>query len=385
MRLADFILANREPILAEWEAFARSCAPASHPMDVAALRDHADEMLGGIAAQLRRAAGAEAPTAAASPGAGPGANGSATTAASEHGAGRARSGFTVVQMVAEYRALRATVIRLWTAEQGTLETDDIEDLTRFNEALDQSLTESVACFTTDVETAKETLLAILGHDLRAPLGAISTSATFIRDSGALGETHRALSAGIVGSARRSMAMVGDLLDFTRSRLGGGIPVVRAETELGEVLRDLVDEHRAAHPGRTIRIDMPGPERGHWDAARLGQAFGNLIGNAVQHGDEGTPVTITVRGSADAVTVAVHNEGAVIPGQELDGIFNPMKVRPATSAPPAPRGPTDGLGLGLYIAERIVSAHDGHIDVASTAGAGTIFTVRLPRGGVPNDA
>ncbi|MCU0636116.1 MAG: RsbRD N-terminal domain-containing protein, partial [Gemmatimonadaceae bacterium] len=144
MRLADFILANREPILAEWEAFARSCAPASHPMDVAALRDHADEMLGGIAAQLGRAAGAAAPTVAASPGAGPGANGSATTAASEHGAGRARSGFTVVQMVAEYRALRATVIRLWTAEQGTLETDDIEDLTRFNEALDQSLTESVA-------------------------------------------------------------------------------------------------------------------------------------------------------------------------------------------------------------------------------------------------
>ena len=193
MRLADFILANREPILVEWEAFARTCAPASGPMDITALRDHADEMLSVIAADLAapqsRLAQAEKSKGLARTG-----DPDATTAAREHGAGRARSGFTVEQMVAEYRALRASVIRLWTRSEGALETADIEDLTRFNEAIDQSLAESVTRFTQDVEEAKETFLAILGHDLRTPLGAIRTSAVFMLDTNELEEPHRTLTA-----------------------------------------------------------------------------------------------------------------------------------------------------------------------------------------------
>ena len=376
MRLADFILANREPILAEWAAFARTCSPASATMDVRAIRDHASEMLGVIAADLatpqsRREAVDK------SQGHGPAVDPAAVTAATAHGAGRAESGFTVDQMVAEYRALRASVIRLWTKAQGTLAAEDVDDLTRFNEAIDQSLAESVARFNHAVEDAKETFLAILGHDLRTPLGAIYSSATFMLDTGELEEPHRTLTTRIAGSAERTLSMVGELLDFTRSRLGGGIPVVRAEMSIGRVVHEVVDEVAAANPDRTIRVESRGEPRGYWDAARLGQALSNLVGNAVQHGAAGTSVTVAVSGEDAHVAILVHNRGTVIPSEERDGIFNPMKVRTAPR-PASGRGPTGSLGLGLYIAERIVAAHEGWIEVESTEADGTTFTVILPR-------
>ena len=207
MRLADFIVAHREPILVEWEEFARTCSPASGTMDVDALRDHADQMLTVIAADLetpqdkveqteksKGRADAEEPD--------------PTTAAEEHGAGRAESGFTVEQMVAEYRALRASVIRLWTREKGELVPADVEDLTRFNEAIDQALAESVAEYNEELEQSKEMFLAILGHDLRTPLGAISTAASFMLDLEELEEPHRTLVTRIAGSAERTIQMVG---------------------------------------------------------------------------------------------------------------------------------------------------------------------------------
>jgi len=377
MRLADFILTNCEPILSEWETFARTCAPASGTMDVRALRDHAAQMLDAIAGDLAQPQSSREQSEKSrgrAPAAKPGA---APTAAAAHGAGRAESGFTVVQMVAEYRALRASVLRLWTREQGRLGPDDIEDLTRFNEAIDQSMTESVARFNEDVEKAKETFLAILGHDLRAPLGAIGTSAMFMLETGELEEPYRTLAARIAASSKRSVGMVGDLLDFTRGHLGGGIPVERADVNLGKVIHDVVDEIRAAYPGRMIRVETRGETRGRWDAARLGQAITNLVGNAVQHGADGTTVTVAVGGDEHEAHVSVHNRGTVIPPERLDGIFNPMRMRESPRKS-APAGPTGSLGLGLYIAECIVSAHGGRIDVESSEEHGTTFTVQLPR-------
>ena len=376
MRLGDFIVANREPILADWEAFARTCAPASGTMDIAALRDHADAMLTVIAADLATPQGRRA-QAEKSKGQARAADPAAPTAAGEHGAGRAASGFTVPQTVAEYRALRASVIRLWTKAQGGLAADDAEDLIRFSEAIDQALAESVSQFTLDLEQAKETFLAVLGHDLRTPLGAIYSSAAFMLETGELEEPHRTLTARIAGSAKRSVTMVGDLLDFTRSRLGDGIPIVRAETSLGRVVRNVIDEISAAHPGRQIQGDTRGAQRGHWDAARLSQALTNLIGNAVQHGADGTTVTVEIRGEGEQVAVAVHNRGAVIPPERLDGIFNPIKARHAPRKAAA-HGPTGSLGLGLYIAERIVSAHGGRIEAESSEADGTTFIVYLPQ-------
>lgn len=376
MRLAEFILANREPILAEWEAFARTCTPASGAMDIAALRDHANEMLTVIAADLGTPQGGTEQEEK-SKGKAPSTEGELVTAAEEHGAGRAESGFTMEQMVSEYRALRASVIRLWVQARGELRPADVEDLTRFNEAIDQSLAESVTRYTEELDHSKEMFLAILGHDLRTPLGAVFTSSRFMLDTGELQEPFLTLTKRIASSSTRMMHMVGDLLDFTRSRLGGGIPIVRARMNMGKAVHDVVDEIAAAHPERTIEVHARGELEGEWDCARISQVLTNLIVNALEHGAEGTAVTVEVGGSDEEVCMAVGNHGTVIPGDQLNGIFNPMKPRePAANAPAG--GPTSNLGLGLYIAERIVTAHGGRIDVVSSEAGGTTFTVRLPR-------
>ena len=372
MRLADFIVSSREPILAEWEAFARTCTPASGPMDIAALRDHASEMLTVIAADLRTSQGGRA-QAEKSRGNAPEGDPDTPTAAEEHGAGRAESGFTVEQMVSEYRALRASVIRLWTAARGEVTPTDVEDLTRFNEAIDQSLAESVARYTENLDSSREMFLAILGHDLRTPLGAVFTSARFMLDTQELPEPHLTLTRRIASSATRMVQMVGDLLDFTRSRLGGGIPIVRAPMNMGRAVHDVVEEMAAAHPDRTIQVDARGELRGDWDCPRISQVLANLIGNALAHGSRGTAVRVEVAGTEQEVAIAVSNCGPVIPAAQLNGIFNPMKPNA-----PAEAG-SSHLGLGLYIAERIVTAHEGRIDVQSSEAGGTIFTVHLPRG------
>jgi len=362
----------------EWETFAQTCAPASTTMDVEALRDHADQMLMVIADDLGTHQGADEQSEK-SKGQARTNDRAAETAAEAHGAGRAESGFTVEQMVAEYRALRASVIRLWTREQGELRAADIEDLTRFNEAIDQSLAESVAEFNENIDQAKEMFLAILGHDLRTPLGAIYTSAKFMLETDELTEPHRTLTSRTATSALRTTHLVGDLLDFTRSRLGGGIPIVRAGVDLGSIVDDVVGEVRAAHPGREIQVHNRGEgQSGEWDSARIAQALTNLIGNAVEHGLPGSTVTVEMCGDEDAI-ITIHNHGAVIPADRLDGIFNPMKANVHQPRRPSASGPTGNLGLGLYIAERIVHAHGGRIDVESSTGAGTTFTVHLPRG------
>ena len=360
--------------MADWEAFARTCAPASGGMDIAALRDHASEMLSVIAEDLKTPQGSHE-QAEKSKGKAP--DDPDKTAAERHGADRAESGFTTEQMVSEYRALRASVIRLWTKAQGELKPADIEDLTRFNEAIDQALAESITRYTQDLDQSKEMFLAILGHDLRTPIGAVMTSATFMQQSGELEEPHLTLTSRIVSSSTRMNQMVGALLDFTRSRLGGGIPITRATVDMGKVAHDVVDEIAAAHPGRAIKVNARGELRGEWDCARISQVVTNLIINAIEHGSERTDIAVDVRGDEKEVKIVVHNRGDAIPAEQLHGIFNPMK-RQNSPDTPAPGGASQNLGLGLYIAERIVNAHKGTIDVASSEEAGTTFTVTLPR-------
>jgi signal transduction histidine kinase len=278
-------------------------------------------------------------------------------------------------MVAEYRALRASVIRLWSKEHGEVTLEDLDDLTRFNEAIDQSLAESVTRFTQDLDKSKEMFLAILGHDLRNPIGAVMTSAKFMLDTKELEEPHLTLTSRIANASGRMNQMVGALLDFTRSRLGGGIPVARATINMGKVVHDAVDEISAAHPGRVITIDARDSLIGEWDCQRITQVLSNLIVNALEHGGERTAVNVSVHGNAREVTIAIHNRGPEIPPEQMDGLFNAMK-RQGEDAPAS--GPSGNLGLGLYIADQIVAAHRGRIQVESSVENGTTFTVFLPR-------
>ena len=373
MRLADFIEENSELILSEWVTFAKSCGPAGSTMDLTALRDHALEMLSTIVADLRTPQ-SEAQRVEKGKGNAAADDDAADSPAEVHGAGRAESGFTVGEMVAEYRALRASVIRLWTRAKGTLTGGDLDDLLRFNEAIDQALAESITRYTMDVDHSKEMFLAILGHDLRSPLGAITMASQFMLDTGELQEPHLTLTARTALSAQRMSRMVGELLDFTRSRLGNGVPVTRAEMDLGRELANVVSETMAAHPDAVIQVDRSGDLHGSWDCARLTQMLTNLLANAVQHGTPRSPIRVSARGEAKDVVIEVRNRGVTIPPADLQGIFGPFK----RLSGPRSADPAGSLGLGLYIVERIVTAHGGTITVSSSDDVGTAFTVHLPR-------
>ena len=368
--LSTFIREHTEEILTEWETFARSL-PVGASMDVVALRDHAKGMLDVIARDLEATQTAYQQDAKAK-GKADVDERTARTAATEHGSGRAQSGFTVNQMVAEFRALRASVLRLWGKQPGPRGERELEEMVRFNEAIDQAIAESLARYTQDIDHTKERFLAILGHDLRTPLGAIIMSAQFILESGELIEPYRGLVDRIGKSSRRMNQMVADLLDFSRTRLGDTIPITRSKMDVTRMLDDVVAEVAASYPDRRLEVETVGDLDGVWDCARLTQAITNLIGNAAQHGSGAAPIKVSARGDAHEVTIAVHNDGPAIPDELVGRIFQPMK-----------RGRSDSsdrrhLGLGLYIVDRIVAAHRGRIDVASSESDGTTFTVRLPR-------
>lgn len=310
MRLADFILTNREQILTEWESFASTCEPASITMDVEALRNHASEMLLVIAADLETYQG-KIQQLEKSKGIAPDTDEAEMTAAEEHGAARAESGFSMVQMVAEYRALRASVLRLWIRDCSTIESEDIADLIRFNEAIDQSLAESFSEFTQSVENAKELFLAILGHDLRSPLAAIYSTLLLMSESGEIMESHRVDASHIAQRAMRATQMVGDLLDFTRSRLGSGIPVDAVEIDLRKLVEDVAEEIMAANPGGRVQVEADQEEVGQWDPARMSQVLTNLLCNAVENCNPGDTVEVALEGDDETVAIRIHNRGVAI--------------------------------------------------------------------------
>ena len=368
-RLSDFIRNNREQILLEWETFARSL-PMGGSMDIAALRDHANEMLGVIARDLEtpqtrrqeidKAEGKQD------------ADERTLTAAQEHGAGRADRGFAIEHMVAEFRSLRASVIRLWTAERREFGVTDLEDMTRFNEAIDQAVAESIVRYTQEIGLSKDRFLAILGHDLRTPLSAIITSTRFILETDELTEPYLTLVTLMSSSANRMNQMVADLLEFTRTRFGGSIPIVRDEADIGKIVYDVAAEVGASYPESVLQIETDGNLRGRWDCQRLTQALTNLVSNAVQHGSDRSPINIAVRGTPDEVVIAVQNDG-VIPEEQLGRIFGAM-----SRGVPESTQDRGHLGLGLYIVDKIVTAHSGSIDVRSSKEQGTTFTIHLPR-------
>jgi len=373
MRLADFIRANTERILAEWEAFARTCLPAADAMTTRALRDHAEELLKAIADDMDLPQSA---TEQIEKSKGKRPMGRLDRLGESHGMERAEAGFNLIQVTAEYRALRASVVRLWADSVPAAAQVDITELTRFNEAIDQALFESITRYAAEVERCKDRFIAMLSHDLRSPIGAILMSAGVLSRSESLGSPETKAISMIVNSATDMNRMITDLTEFARTRLGAGIPIIPAPTDLGSVCRQIVDIFQALHPDRVLHLETRGDLRGEWDAARLKQVVSNLIGNAVQHGAQKEPIGVRVQGEVEDVVLTVHNEGPPIPPGAQPTLFDPF-VR-ATEKKPETRAHSSSLGLGLYIARMVVIAHGGTIDVTSSEPEGTTFTVRLPR-------
>jgi signal transduction histidine kinase len=214
----------------------------------------------------------------------------------------------------------------------------------------------------------EMFVGMLGHDLRNPLNAVIMSARLLGKKGTLDP--RAL-ARIISSSQRMSNMVSQLLDLTRSRIAGGIPLEQAEVDVASTVAEVVDEHRRTNPDRQIRWEGTAPARAWGDQARLAQVVSNLLGNALEHGDPARPVTVQLSGDAGYLELVVHNDGPPIAPELLPILFDPFRSKTARS------NRSRGLGLGLFIAERIVVAHGGRIEVSSTTATGTTFTVTLP--------
>jgi signal transduction histidine kinase len=301
------------------------------------------------------------------------------TAAEIHGVQRAVAGFNVKQTAAEYRALRASVLRLWFETEPKLGRDEVFEMVRFNEAMDEALSESTQRFANEAARMRNLFLGVLSHELRTPLSTIMASGQSLVAGARLKKEMPGVAERLLRGGRRIESLLDDLLDYVRSGLGEGMRVSPVNLDLAAVCDRIVSELRATHPSRTIDLEFRGNLNCVCDEQRIAQAVSNLIGNALHYGTATTPVEVVANGDAsEEVLLTVRNAGVPIPKETCESLFDPL-VR-GTGAGEGSNG--YNLGLGLYIVREIIHAHGGTAEVASDAESGTLFTLRIPRQAAP---
>jgi signal transduction histidine kinase len=372
MTLSQFIRLNIEAILNEWQQFAETI-PSAGGMDARALRNEAKEVLLAIVLDMERSQTDEE-QAAKSKGRKARSH-DKDTAAESHGGTRFFDGFTLSEMVSEYRALRATVVRLWLENPEAGEQNRLYELIRFEEGIDEALTESIERFSDRLSRSRELFMGILGHDLRTPLQVILQSTPVLLKSLGTAEQQRAATSRIERSAQHISTMVGDLLDVARTRLGGSLPLEPQPMDAATVCQRVVEELRGLYPKRDIRYEGSGDLNGVWDAVRLNQLLSNLVRNALQHGEAASPVTVRAAGEPERAVFEVHNIGEPIAPTMMPHLFEPLVHGNRSSETLAHSG---SMGLGLYIAYTIAKAHRGTLTAQSSREHGTLFTACLPR-------
>jgi signal transduction histidine kinase len=217
---------------------------------------------------------------------------------------------------------------------------------------------------------RERLLGMVGHDLRSPLAAIVAANSSMLKRGDLAANDARAASTIERSATRMKQMLSDLVDFTRTRMGGGLPIQPETVDLAVLCREMVEEFKFSNPTKTVNYHGPVHSNCRADRARFAQVLSNLLSNAAQYGAPGEPIEMRLQAGAGRTSIEVHNRGAPIAPEALAVIFDPFR----RAAQPATCG---GLGLGLFIVREIVLAHGGSIDARSTAAEGTTFTIRVP--------
>ena len=373
MRLSEFIMTNLEEIVTEWESFASTVLPEKQ-FDRATLRDDAAQILSTIAQDMETPQTASQQTKK-SQGLGP--KTLQVTSAETHSLVRLRQGFNELQLISEFRALRATVIRLWLNSSPEIDEVAMLQLIRFNEGIDQVLAKSAARFMEKIEESTNFAVAVLAHDLRNPLHAILSAAQLLQiidpiDIAALGK----IATNMINSGTQMSRLINNLLDFTRTHLGQALPVKRVEIDVAPICQRVVEELATAYPDRTIELRCSECLRGSFDETRIGEMLSNLIANAIEHGDPATPITVPVSQEADHIVFQVHNEGTPIPEAALPTIFDPIPL-PRKEEDKKPQSEFSHLGIGSFIVKKIVEAHSGTISASSTAVAGTTVVVSLP--------
>jgi len=263
---------------------------------------------------------------------------------------------------------------LYFGERHAYTSDEVELASSISHHL-ASVTARFAAIARLEETIRynDLFAGVLAHDLRNPLGAMMTAAQLVlmrqerRGEGDAKPLNR-----ILASGTRILRMIDQLLDVTRARIGGGIQLDPRATNLSHLCDQAVGELELANQGWTIQREAFGDLNGEWDPDRLLQIISNLVGNAGQHGDHGSPIVVRLDGRlADTVTLKVRNQG-VVPEATMAILFDPLRGTSQRS------DSARGLGLGLFIVKEIVEAHGGSVQVASSGGEGTVFTVTLPR-------
>ena len=396
VRLADFILANVEPILVEWESFARSIWPEGASADPAELRNEAGDILRATgedmqspqtgAQQTAKSKGARHPS---------GKDDDLTQISASHGRGRVVSGFEMWAVVAEYRALRASVLRLWRESEPAPDLRDLDDLTRFNESIDQSLAHAVRGYAEQVERereklmaqehaarreaeaanrAKDVFLATLSHEMRTPLNAIVGWLNILRHK----DAGTRLEEGLNVIERNTMAqvqLIDDLLDISRI-VAGKLRVDIESCELAEIINAGVNVTRTAAEARGVALNVrldPSASGTLCDSVRMQQVVWNLVSNAVKFTPRGGKVDVTLGREQSNLQIQVSDTGEGISPDLLPYVFDRFRQADGTT-----RRRSTGLGLGLALVKYIVEAHGGTVEATSPGeGKGSTFTVRLP--------
>ena len=348
--VADHIRRSIPRIVEQWEIKAREM-PELREMSRPVLLDHLFEVLDGLAAWI------EGDERAARSG--------FDALVDGHALQRLGHGVGLETLLLEYSTLRSLLDLELLAVPSTEEVR--MSLVRLHEGFDRAIGEALRRYARQRDEIRERFIAILGHDLRQPLSAISMCAGMLAEASLGPGMTRQLAARITRAVDRMQRMIADVLDFARTHLGGGIPVDPTLHDLGEICRGAAEELAATHPDLVIHLDTPGDLRGAFDRDRLLQALGNLLANALEHGHGPLELRAYEAAEGRALVVEVTSHGPPIPPEQLGRMFDPF----ATTTP------RRGLGLGLYIVQQIVRAHGGICSVSSEE-EGTTFSLRFPR-------
>jgi len=263
---------------------------------------------------------------------------------------------------------------LWDESDHNLCKQDIYDITRFNEAIDQALTEAAVRYLEKIEQSRELFLGILGHDLRTPLGAISGTAQLISWA-KFPDRNAEFANQILVCTGRMSHMITDLIELTRVQLGGGISINPIEADMQQICSQVLAEMKAIYPERVFQLDSDGELLGKWDNAKMSQVLSNLLGNAVQHGKSDSAIMLKAKKVKNSVELQVHNKGSAISAKLIPILFD--RFIQGKSGLIADERQSTSLGLGLYIAKEIIVAHGGTINVTSSDTEGTTFTACIP--------
>jgi len=238
-----------------------------------------------------------------------------------------------------------------------------------NQGLDRAVTLSIRRYAEERDQQRDRFIGILGHDLRTPLQSISMAThVLLRSKGLPAEDRKAAQIAAKAVVRMDR-LIADVLDFARGHLGAGIPAVPNVCDMAAICRVVVEEARAAYPERSIDLSTRGDLQGTWDESRVNQALGNLVRNAIEHGQD--PITVAVWEAEDreAVFTRVVSHGPAIPDDTLRTLFDAFSH--------VKQDHRSGLGLGLYIVAQIARAHGAACEVASSDRE-TAFTIRWAR-------